>query len=94
MHKQIVVSLLFFGLCAASVSAQTATLPDHFGSWAAEGPVRNLRLQDLGNNWVQGTNGDKVLAESGVKHIEQRAYRSGNKAKVQAFRARQRAASS
>jgi hypothetical protein len=78
MHKQIVVSLLFFGLCAASVSAQTATLPDHFGSWAAEGPVRNLRLQDLGNNWVQGTNGDKVLAESGVKHIEQRAYRSGN----------------
>lgn len=78
MDKQIVVLLLFFGLCAASVSAQTAILPDHFGSWTADGPAKTLRVQDLGNNWAQGTNADKVLAESGVTHIEQRSYHSGN----------------
>jgi hypothetical protein len=78
MRKQIVVLLLFLGLCAGSVSAQTTILPDHFGSWMAAGPAKTLRLQDLGNNWAQGTNGDKVLAESGVTHIEQRAYRNGN----------------
>ena len=78
MRKQIVALVLFLGLCAAGVSAQSAVLPDHFGSWAADGPAKTLRVQDLGNNWAQGTNADKVLAESGATHIEQRAYRNGN----------------
>lgn len=78
MRKQIVVLALFVGLCAASVSAQTSVLPDHFGPWAADGGAKALRIQDLGNNWAQGTNGDKVLAEAGIKHIEQRTYRYGN----------------
>jgi len=78
MRKQIVVLLLFFGLRAGSVSAQTAILPDHFGSWTADGPAKTLRVQDLGNNWEQGTNADKVLAESGVTRIEQRSYHSSS----------------
>lgn len=77
MRKQIFVLAVLVGLFAASVSAQTAILPDHFGSWVADGPAKTLRVQDLGANWAQGTDGDKVLAEAIVKHIEQRSYRNG-----------------
>lgn len=78
MHRKIlgfVVLAAFFGTGA---SAETAILPDHFGDWQAEGPSKTLRLQDLGNNWAQWSNGDKVLKESGLTGIEQRGYRNGN----------------
>jgi hypothetical protein len=78
MRKQIVVFAVLVGLFAASVSAQTTILPEHFGSWVADGPAKSLRVQDLGNNWVQGTDGNKVLAEAVVKRIEQRSYRNGD----------------
>src|SRR5262249_35041519 len=44
----------------------------------ADGPSRALGPQDLGNNWAQRTNGDKVVKEAGLARIEQRAYRNGN----------------
>ena len=81
MRKHILVFVLLLTLLASGVPAQapqTLVLPDQFGSWQANGPAKILRLQDLGNNWAQGTNGDRVLAESGLSHIEQRAYRNGN----------------
>jgi len=78
MPKKIAVLVLFGALVATGASAAWATLPDQFGSWQANGPAKTLQLQDLGNNWAQGTNGDKVLKESGLTRIEQRAYRNGN----------------
>jgi len=80
MPKQIVVFVLLALLRVTGVSAETTILPDHFGAWQADGPAKTLRIQDLGNNWAQWTNGDKVLAESGAGRIEQRAYRNGNDA--------------
>jgi len=80
MRKQIAVFVLLAALFASGASAQTTILPDHFGAWQADGPAKILRVQDLGNNWAQWTNGDKVLAESGITRIEQRAYRNGNDA--------------
>lgn len=81
MRKQIVVFVLLAGLLGVGVSAQipqTPILPDHFGSWQADGPAKTLHPQDLGNNWAQGTGADNVLAEAHPTRIEQRAYRNGN----------------
>lgn len=77
MRERTVVLLLVAGLLAIGASAQTAILPEHFGAWESEGPAKILRVQDLGNNWAQWTNGEKVLAEAGLARIEQRAYRKG-----------------
>jgi hypothetical protein len=76
MRKLMLVFLLTSCLCT-SVSAQNAILPNHFGSWDAEGPSKTLTTKDLGNNWAQGSSADKILQESGLATIEQRAYRSG-----------------
>lgn len=78
MRKQIGGLVLAAVFLSVGASAQTAILPDHFGAWESESPAKTLRVQDLGNNWAEWTNGDKVLAEAGLKRIEQRAYRNGN----------------
>jgi hypothetical protein len=77
MGKFIVVFVL--ALClGGSLFAQTTTiLPDHFGSWAAQGPAQNITLKDLGPNWAQGTAAVQVLKESELSTIQQRAYRDG-----------------
>jgi len=77
MRKLLFVLLVasFFG---AGASAQTAILPNHFGPWESEGPAKTLRVQDLGSNWAEWANGEKVLAEAGLSRIEQRSYRNGN----------------
>jgi hypothetical protein len=74
MRKLIVGFVLAACLCAR-VSAQI--LPEHFGAWDATGTAKTLTTKDLGANWAQGTDADRVLAESGLKGIEQRAYRNG-----------------
>ena len=76
MPKLIVGFVLAACLCAG-VSAQTTILPEHFGPWDPSGPAKTLTTKDLGANWAQGTNADQVLAESGLKVIEQRSYRNG-----------------
>jgi hypothetical protein len=76
MRKLILVFLLASCLCA-SVSAQNAILPHHFGNWVATGSSKTLTTKDLGNNWTQGSGADKILQESGLSTIEQRGYRSG-----------------
>lgn len=76
MRKLIPGFLLVLFLCT-SVSAQNSILPDHFGGWVATGPPRTLTTKDLGNNWAQGSGADKILQESGLSTIEQRAYHSG-----------------
>jgi hypothetical protein len=78
MRKQFVLLLLFFVLLATGVSAENPLLPDHFGAWQADGPAKTLRVQELGGNWAQSPNGEKVLAETGLKTIEQRSYRNGS----------------
>ena len=78
MRKQLSVCALAALMLAAGVSASTAILPDRFGAWESVGPAKTLRIQDLGTNWAQWTNGEKVLGEAGLTRIEQRAYRSGN----------------
>jgi len=80
MQKKIAGLLVLVLLCAARAFAETPVLPDRFGAWESTGPAKTLRLQDLGNNWAQWTNGDKVLGESGLKHIEERSYRNGGDA--------------
>jgi hypothetical protein len=77
MQKLIVGFVLAVCLCA-TVSAQTAILPDRFGAWEATSAAKTLTTRDLGTNWAQGTNAQQVLAESGLKTIEQRAYRNGS----------------
>jgi Family of unknown function (DUF6599) len=78
MSKRIVVFVLLAAVVVKGASASTPILPDHFGAWRADGPAKTLQLQDLGNNWAQGTNADKVVKEAGLNRIEQRGYRSGN----------------
>jgi hypothetical protein len=78
MPKKIVVFALFAALFVTGASAASSLLPDQFGSWQADGPSTVLQLKDLGTNWAQSANGDKVLAEAGLTRIEQRTYRNGN----------------
>src|SRR5215469_10886826 len=77
MRKWIGVAVAAALLCAASVCAQTAVLPERFGVWVAEGPSTAVKPHDLGNNWAQWTNAEQVLQEAGVSRIEQRVYRHG-----------------
>ena len=77
MRKWTGVAVAAALLCAVSVCAQTAVLPERFGVWVAEGPPTAVKLHDLGNNWAQWTNGEQVLQEAGVSRIEQRFYRHG-----------------
>jgi hypothetical protein len=76
MRKLIVVFVLAASVCACAF-AQNSVLPDHFGSWDADGPAKTITTKDLGINWAQGTNVEQILKESGLTAIEQRAYRSG-----------------
>lgn len=79
MSKRIRIWLLCAALCPAVTlrAADTAILPDRFGGWEAAGAAKVLKVQDLGANWAQWTNGERVLQEAGLARIEQRAYRSG-----------------
>jgi hypothetical protein len=77
MGKFIVVCALVVAFCATSAFADTGLLPDQFGAWTADGPAKSLKVQDLGNNWAQWTNGEQILKECGLRQIEQRAYRNG-----------------
>jgi hypothetical protein len=75
--RKLILGLLFSVLLCTSVSAQNAILPDQFGRWVAAGPSKTLTTKDLGNNWAQGSGADKILQESGLSTIEQRAYHNG-----------------
>jgi hypothetical protein len=63
--------------CALGVAADTSILPNQFGPWQAEAPVKTLQVQDLGAGWAKWPNGERVLAEAGLSRIEQRAYKNG-----------------
>jgi hypothetical protein len=79
MRRLIPIIFLVTLLCSAGANAQTSSLlPDAFGIWKAEGPSKHITPQELGNNWAQWTNGDRVLQETGLKKIERRSYSSGN----------------
>jgi hypothetical protein len=64
--------------CAVPGAVMGAILPDHFGNWQAQAPATTLKVQDLGSNWAQWTNGERVLQEAGLNKIEQRGYRNGD----------------
>ncbi|MGB7844413.1 MAG: DUF6599 family protein [Candidatus Acidiferrum sp.] len=74
--RKLIVATVWAALLCAAVSAQTNVLPDRFGPWAAEGSVKTLKTQDLGN-WAPWANGELVVQESGLSRIEQRPYRNG-----------------
>jgi hypothetical protein len=76
LHCVCLIIVLFSA--AAAMAQSTSLLPDHFGQWTAEGPSKLVKPQELGTNWAQWTNADKVLQETGLKTIEQRSYRNGN----------------
>jgi hypothetical protein len=76
--RNLIVVFVLAALTCAGASAQAILLPDQFGSWQAEGPSKALKVQDLGANWAQWANGERVVQEAGLSRIEQRAYRSAN----------------
>jgi hypothetical protein len=77
MRTCIAVAVVSALLCAADVCAQTAVLPERFGTWEAEGPSTAVKSSDAAANWTQKAKGDLVLQEAGVSRIEQRLYRNG-----------------
>ena len=79
MPRLIRVFVLVLLLCAPIRirAADSTLLPDHFGAWGAEGPAKQLKVQELEKNWAPWTNGELVLQEAGLGKIEQRTYRNG-----------------
>lgn len=79
MPRLIRVCLFVALFCAPAAirAAEPVFLPDHFGAWNATAPSKSLKMQELGDNWAQWTNGEQVLQEAGLAKIEQRTYRSG-----------------
>jgi hypothetical protein len=75
--RKLILGFLFAVFLCTGVSAQNVILPDHFGGWAATGSSKTLTTKDLGDNWAQGSGADKILQESGLSTIEQRAYHNG-----------------
>jgi hypothetical protein len=75
--RKLIVAFVLAACLGAIVSAQTAVLPDRFGSWEAAGPGQTISAKDLGNNWAQGNEAEPVLKEAGLSTIEQRSYRNG-----------------
>jgi hypothetical protein len=73
--RKLIAVLVFSACFSVHVSAQTEILPDHFGSWEADGPATTITTKDLGTNWA--THVEQVLQESGLSAIEQRSYRNG-----------------
>lgn len=76
MQKLIVALVLFSSFCACT-AAQTQVLPDQFGSWQADSPVKMLKTEQLGASFGPLPRVDQVLHEAGITAIEQRTYRSG-----------------
>jgi hypothetical protein len=88
MRKLIVVFALAACLCA-TLSAQTAILPERFGPWQAEGPGKALSSKGLDTSAAQGNRSEQVLEECGLSAVEQRDYRNGqDEVSLQVFRLR------
>jgi hypothetical protein len=68
---------LFFAL--ATLAQTSSVLPDRFGDWNATAPAKSITPKDLGANWSQWPNGEKILQEAGLTGIEQRTYHSANR---------------
>jgi hypothetical protein len=77
MHRILLGCVVAGVLCALGVAADAPLLPNQFGQWQAEAPSKSLRTQDLSPAWAKWPNGERVLAEAGLRRIEQRAYRNG-----------------
>jgi len=78
MHRTFLASILTALCCAMGVAADTALLPNQFGSWQAESPAKTLQVQDLGPGWAKWPNGERVLKEAGLTKIEQQRFRNGS----------------
>src|SRR5450432_694064 len=76
MRKFIYLTLLAALLCRVSAAADAPLLPEQFGAWHSSSPARILKIQDLGAPWGAGTLGERILKESGVDRIEERAYQN------------------
>jgi len=63
---------------SASERVPPSLLPEHFGNWQASGPVIPVKPGDLGPQWEKWTEGEQILAESGITRIEDRPYKNGN----------------
>jgi hypothetical protein len=74
MRKLILVFLLAGSWCARS-SAQTALLPDRFGSWEATGPSKTTSGARVYEGRPDAEDGR--LREAGLLSLEQRTYKNG-----------------
>src|SRR5712664_4152671 len=77
MYRNLLGCVLAGVLCALGVAADAPLLPSQFGPWLAEAPAKTLPVQELGSGWARWPNGERVLAEAGLRRIEQRAYKNG-----------------
>ena len=75
--RKLIVVLVFAACLGATTPAQTGILPDRFGAWEAEGPLKAIPAKDLAANGTEGTAAEAVLKEAGLSGLEQRAYRNG-----------------
>src|SRR6516225_11837341 len=77
MPRTILALILAAWTCAVGAAANSPVLPNQFGSWQAEGPAKVMQIHDLENGWARWPNGERVLKEAGLDHIEKRTYRNG-----------------
>jgi uncharacterized protein DUF6599 len=77
MKRHFCAIALFFFAAVLSVHAESSLLPDHFGAWQAAGPATPVKPSELGPKWDRWIEGEKILAESGITRIEDRAYKNG-----------------
>jgi hypothetical protein len=75
--RKLIVAFVLSACLFAGVFGQSGILPDRFGSWTADGPASRLTEKDLGSDWAQGGNAERILQECGLGGIEQRTYHNG-----------------
>jgi len=86
MPRAILAFILAAWGCAVGAAAGPSILPNQFGSWQAESPAKIMQIHDLDHGWARWPNGERVLKEAGLDHIEQRTYRNGgDEVRIRAF---------
>lgn len=78
MKKLLTVVGLLLLLAWTGAAAEPGLLPEKFGSWQAEAPVRIMAPAELLPDWSELTTSGSVLRESGLIRIEDRDYKNAS----------------